>query len=191
MAIRREAADLVGQAQTAVSTAHADCQVHGPQEAYDYLLPNLGLLRQAGNPSLLEIGLTNLGELCRLAGKLDDATKWFQEALGISADTAELHGLGYVLDNLGRIHLESGRLDEAIASLSQAYRVQLADGYLMGQAQALRYLGQAQRSAGQPDQATESFKAALALFKDLKAVVEADEVRSALTDLRRHADPTR
>jgi tetratricopeptide (TPR) repeat protein len=93
--------------------------------------------------------------------------------------------------DLGRIQLESGRLDEAIAGLSQAHRLHRAAGDLTGQAQALRYLGQAQSSAGHAGQARESLEAALALFKDLNAEAEAQEVHSTLVAVGQPVDPAR
>jgi DNA-binding SARP family transcriptional activator/tetratricopeptide (TPR) repeat protein len=189
LAIRREISDPAGQAQTAVSIANAYYSIQGPQAAYDHSLPYLEVLRQAGNPTLLGVGLNNHGEFCRILGKMDEATECLQEALGILTAIGGGHGHGHVLDNLGRIQLESGHLDEAIASLSEAYRLHLAQGHLMGQAQALRYLGTAQRDAGQADQARASLEAALALFKDLKAAAEAEDIYYKLAALAKPADP--
>ena len=183
MAIRRSMGDLVGQAQTAVSIGHTYYTFLGPQAAYDHSLPLLEIVRQAGNPALLGVGLNDHAEFCRLLGKADEAIECLQEALGIWTSMEGGYGHGHVLDNLGRIHLESGRLDEAIANLSEAHRVHLASGDLMGQAQALWYLGKAQHSAHRADQARESLEAALALFSSLKAVAEADDVHAALTAL--------
>ena len=93
------------------------------------------------------------------------------------------------MDNLGRIHLKSGRLPEAIASLSEAHQLYLAQGDLLGQATALKYLGEAQRGAGRADQARESLQAALALFKNLEAETEVEDIHYALAALAQPACP--
>jgi DNA-binding SARP family transcriptional activator len=188
-AIRREMKDLLGEGQTAISLAEAHYKLHGPQAAYDHSLRGLELLRRADNPQLLGVGLNNHGEHCRVLGKQDEAIRCFQEALSIWRAIGGGNGQGHVVENLGRIHLENGRYREAIASLSEAHRLQLAEGYLLGQAMALRYLGEAQRGAGRADQARESLEAALALFKNLKAATETENIQSMLAAPAQPADP--
>jgi tetratricopeptide (TPR) repeat protein len=163
--------------------------MHGPQAAYDHSLRCLELLRKAGNPALLGTGLNNHGEFCRDLGKADEATECLQEALGILTAIGGGNGRGQAMENLGRIHLECGRFPEAIASLSEAHRLYLAQGHLLRQARALKYLGQAQRGTGRADQARESLEAALALFKNLKAATEVENIHSALAALAQTADP--
>jgi DNA-binding SARP family transcriptional activator/tetratricopeptide (TPR) repeat protein len=181
-AIRRESGDLAGEAQTAVSIACACYNFRGPQEAYDRLLRCLELLREVGNPALLGVGLNNLGEYCRALGRMDEATEFLREALGVWAAIGG-HGQGFVMESLGRIYLESGRLPEAIASLSEAHRLHVVQGQLLGQAVALRHLGEAQHSAGQTDRARESLVAALALFESLKSDTEIKAIHVALAAL--------
>jgi DNA-binding SARP family transcriptional activator len=190
MAIRREIGDLAGQAQTAVSIPVTYYKLQGPQAAYDHSLAYLEVLRQAGRPILLAAGLNNYGEFCRLLGRVDEATGYLQQALGIWTAIGGGNGHGHVLENLGLLHLQSGRFDEAVASLTEAHQIQLAQGQLLGQAQALRYLGQAQRGAGQVDQARESLEAAMALFKVLQAAAEVEDVRSGLAALASEAGPS-
>jgi len=182
-ALRREMRDTGGEGRTAMALAEAYYWIHGPQEAYDHSLRCLELLRQAEDPALLGTGLNNHGEFCRDLGKADEATECLQEALGIVTAIRGGNGQGHVRENLGRIYLESGRLPEAIASLSEAHRFHLASGDLMGQAAALKYLGQAQHGVGQADQARESLEAALALFMDLDARVEVEDIQAVLSAL--------
>jgi DNA-binding SARP family transcriptional activator len=82
-AIRQEMKDLGGEAQTAIALAEAHYKLHGPQEAYDHSLRCLDLLRRAGNPAYLAIGLNNHGEHCRVLGKQDEAIECLEEALDI------------------------------------------------------------------------------------------------------------
>jgi len=184
-AIRQEIGDLDGEAQAALALSEALSRLHGPQAGYEHLLPRVELLRQTGKPLYLAAGLNNLGSYCGQLGRPDEAIGRLKEALDIFTAVGGGHGHGHGLENLGRVQLNSGRFSEAIASLSEAYRLHLAQGFLLGQAQALRDLGQAQRAIGQADQARESLEAALALFDDLKAVAEAEAIRSALAALAR------
>jgi len=188
-AIWRETGDLVGEAQTAISIAFACYKLRGPLEAYDHSLRGLELLRNAGNPALLGLGLSNHGDLCRILGRADEGTGCLREALAIWTAIGRGSGQACALENLGRIYLESGRLHEAIASLSEAHRLQVAEGHLEAQAVALRYLGEAQHRTGQTDQAQESLEAALALFKHLKAEAEVEDTHYALAALAQPADP--
>ena len=190
-ALRKEENDSGGAARTAVGLVEAHYRVNGPQAAYDHSLRCLDLLRKAREPALLGGALNNHGEFCLALGRADEATECLQEALGIWTAIEGGTGRGHVLENLGRIHLESGRFREAIASLSEAYRLQQAQGHLLGQAEALRYLAGAQRGDGLADQARESLEAALALFNDLKAVTEIEDVRRELAALAQPVDPAR
>jgi DNA-binding SARP family transcriptional activator len=188
-AIWRETGDLVGEAQTTISITFACYKLRGPQEAYDHSLPGLELLRNAGNPALLGLGLSNHGDLCRILGRADEGTECLREALAIWTAIGRGSGQANALENLGRIDLDSGRLHEAIASLSEAHRLQVTEGHLEAQAVALRYLGEARHRTGQTDQARESLEAALALFKHLKAETEVEDTHYALAALAQPADP--
>jgi DNA-binding SARP family transcriptional activator/tetratricopeptide (TPR) repeat protein len=188
-AIRQEMNDLSGEAQAVISLTEAHYRIHGPQAAYDHSLRVLGILREAGNPALLGIGLNNHGDICLALGKPDEAAEYLQEALGILTSTGIGNGHGQVMENLGRVHLESGRFPEAIASLSEARRLYLAQGNLMEQGAALKYLAEAQCGANRADQAKESLEAALALFIKLKAATEVDDIHAALAALVESTDP--
>ena len=184
-ALRREMRDTGGEGRTAIALIEAHYWIHGPQVAYDHSLRCLELLRKAGDPVRLGTGLNNHGEICRALGKMDEATEWLQEALGILTAIGGGNARGHVTENLGRIHLESSRLPEAIANLSEAHRHHLASGDLMGQATALKYLSQAQHGVGRADQASESLQAALAIFRTMEATAEVEHIRAALTALAR------
>ncbi len=188
-AMRQEAGDLGGEARTAIALTEAHLVIHGPQAAYEYSLRCLNLLRKAADPALLGIGLNNHGDICWLAGKADEATQSLHEALDTLTAIGGGNGHGQVMENLGQIHLKSGRLHEAIASLSEAHRLYLAQGHLEGQAMALKWLGEAQQGVGRTDQARESLQAALALFTNLNAATETENVQSMLAALAQPPDP--
>jgi tetratricopeptide (TPR) repeat protein len=185
IALRQEMRDTGGEARTVIALTEAYGRIHGLRAEYDHSLRSLELLRNAGDPVLLGIGLNNHGEVCLALGKVDEAVDCLKEALGISAQIWGENGYGHVLENLGRIHLKSGRLPESIAALSEAHRLHLVQGDLMGQAKALKYLGQAQHDVGQAAQARESLEAARTLFTSLRATTEVESIQSVLGQLER------
>jgi DNA-binding SARP family transcriptional activator/tetratricopeptide (TPR) repeat protein len=178
--LRQEMGDTGGEARTAIALTEAHYRIHGIQAGYDYSLQCLELLRNAGDPALLGIGLNNHGEFCLFLGKTAEAAESLQEALGICTEIWGRNGRGHVLENLGRIDLESGRLPEAITTLSEAHRIHVAQGHLMGQAMVLKYLAKAQRGVGQEDQARTSLRTALTLFENLGADEEAETINFML-----------
>jgi DNA-binding SARP family transcriptional activator/tetratricopeptide (TPR) repeat protein len=187
--VRQEMGDLSGEARTAIALTDAHLRIQGPQAVYEYSLRCLELLRKAPDPELLGMGLNNHGHICLELGKTDEATQSLQQARAILTAIEGGIGHGQVMTNLGQIHLQSGRLHEAIASLSEAYQLYLQQGDLLPQATALKYLGEAQRGLGQTDQARESLQAALALFKNLEAETEIENIQSILAALAQSAHP--
>jgi tetratricopeptide (TPR) repeat protein len=179
LAIRRETEDRVGEAQSAISLADAYHKLHGAEVAYPHSERCLEILRDAGNPSFLGVGLNNHGEFCLELGRLDEAARFFAEALDVLPDT-DRYVRGHATQNLGRVYLESGRVAEAIGTLTEAHGLHLESGDLMAQATSLKYLGQAQRHEGRESAARESWTAALILFEGLNADAEMKEIQSAL-----------
>jgi DNA-binding SARP family transcriptional activator/Tfp pilus assembly protein PilF len=179
LAIRRETGDRVGEAQSAISLADAYHKLHGAEVAYPHSERCLEILRDAGNPSFLGVGLNNHGEFCLELGRLDEAARFFAEALDVLPDT-DRYVRGHVTQNLGRVYLESGRVAEALGTLTEAHGLHLESGDLMGQATSLKFLGQAQRHEGRESAARESWTAALLIFEGLHADAEMKEIQSAL-----------
>jgi tetratricopeptide (TPR) repeat protein len=182
LAIRRETGDRTGEAQTAITLGDAYHKLRGPEAAFEHSLRCLDVLREAGNASILGIGLNNHGEYCLELGRLDEAAEYFREARDIWEGIGT-YGKAYALHNLGRVYLESGRLDDAIATLNEAYRAHQASGDLSGQALALKYLGQACLAVGDKEEARKAWTRALMIFESLEAVSDAAEIRTALAGL--------
>lgn len=181
LALRQEISDLDGEIQSAITLVNAAYTLQGVETAFAQSVQCLKILREAGKPAALGIGLNNHGEFCLELGRLDEAADCFAEALSIWREVGD-YGHGHVLHNLGRVYLESGCLDDAIASLTEAYRLHIASGDLRGQAIALKHLGLARHQVGRADQARESLTAALRLFEDLHEDTEAEEIRRDLKE---------
>jgi hypothetical protein len=79
-------------------------------------LMNRALTLQPGNPAIS----SNLGEVCRTLGRLDEAIAAFQRALQIQPDLADVHA------NLARALNEQGRLSEAVAASRRALELDAA-----------------------------------------------------------------
>lgn len=179
LAIRQEIGDRDGEAHSAVSVPDTYYKLLGPEAAFPHSARSLEILREIGQPATLGNALNNHGEICAELGQLDEAAKCFAEALDVWSGS-HVYGAGHAHYNLGRVHLKSGRLEDAITSLMEAHRQHVASGYLMGQANTLRQLGVAQHHAGHVEQARKSMIAALELFEELNADIEAEAARYSL-----------
>jgi DNA-binding SARP family transcriptional activator/Tfp pilus assembly protein PilF len=182
LAIRRDLGDRVGEAQTALSLAEAYLQFQGAEAALEPFRRSLDAAREAGNPSLLAVGLNNLGEVYLDLGRLDEAADCFGQAREASSG-ASIYGQAHVLHNLGRVHLELGKPAEAIASLSEALRRHEDLGDMRGQAIALDYLGSAYQAAGNWEAARISWSRALVIFRQVGEPAEILKVETALAAL--------
>ncbi len=97
---------------------------------------------------------SNLGNVLRDIGRLDDAVASCRRALEIKPDYAEAHS------NLGNALKDLGQLDDAVASYRQA--LELKPDY----AEAHSNLGNALKDLGQLDDAAASYRQALELKPD-------------------------
>jgi tetratricopeptide (TPR) repeat protein len=97
--------------------------------------------------------------------------------------------LGVGLNNHGEFCWDLGKVDEATECLQEALGIWTAIGGGNGHGHVVENLGEAQRGADRTEQARESLEAALALFKDLKAATEVENIQSTLAALAPAANP--
>ncbi|MBV9522494.1 MAG: sulfotransferase, partial [Alphaproteobacteria bacterium] len=116
----------------------------------------------------------NLGEMCRLAGCLDDAVAAARQALALRPQYPE------ALNNLGIAHYERGAHDEAIAHYRRA--IGLAPSY----AEAHSNLGNALRARKKVEEALPSYRRAIALKPGYADAY--NNLGTALRDLKRIAE---
>lgn len=100
---------------------------------------------------------SNIGNMLKENGKLDDAADSFRQALAIKPDYAEAYG------DLGNVFKEQGKLDKAIASYRQA--LALKPDY----AKAYVNLGVVFQEGGLLDEAADNYRRALAIKSDYVA----------------------
>ena len=179
LAIRRDAGDRTGQAQTAISLADAYHKIQGADVAYEHSRGCLEILRDVGNESLLAMGLINHGEFSMELGRLDEAAGCFREAYDLWKQIGG-YGEGWALHNLGHVYLKSGRLDEAIPTLEAALKLNQASGDVIAQATTLKYLSQAHRAAGDLAAASQARDAALAILEGIKQDADAIALQASI-----------
>ncbi len=104
--------------------------------------------------SAVALFYSNLTEMCRLAGRLDEAVAAGRKAVTLNPDYAEAH------NNLGIVYYERDELDEAIACYRRA--VELKPDF----AQAHSNLGNALRGQKKFDEALACYERALSIAPD-------------------------
>jgi tetratricopeptide (TPR) repeat protein len=126
------------------------------------------LIGKAITQSAQPVYYSNLGEVYRRAGRLQEAITYFHHALALDPASANTHL------NLGAALIRVGQLDEAIVSSRRALALQadLPDAHLN--------LGVALANTGRLDEAIESYQRALALRPDFAEVH--NNLGSALAD---------
>ena len=110
LAIRREIADLPGEAQTASNLADTYRRLRRYDEALALLMRALEIQRQAANPYSEAVVLNNLGETYLSLGRVTEAVGSLDHAREMFRDIGEIRGEGYALDNLGEAYLSLGRV---------------------------------------------------------------------------------
>ena len=144
LAIRREIADLPGEAQTASNLADTYRRLKRYDEALALLKRALEIQRQAANPYSEAVVLNNLGETYLSLGRVTEAVDSLDHAREMFRDIGEIRGEGYALDNLGEAYLSLGRAAPAIGVLERALELRDSAGDRFDAADTLGRLVRAQ-----------------------------------------------
>lgn len=183
LAIRREAGDTNGEAQTAISLAEAYLTRRGPgEDALSYLQLAVSLLHSPEALSLRAVALNNLGEVYLGMDNLGSAEKCYIEARDISRAIGG-HVEGHALHNLGKVYRRLHRLDEAVASFEESRRKHRASGALWGEAATLKHLGGVYAEVGDVREARTSLTEAQRIFEQVGDQAEAAETAALLASL--------
>ena len=178
LAIRREIADLPGEAQTASNLADTYRRLRRYDEALALLERALEIQRQAANPYSEAVVLNNLGETYLSLGRVTEAVGSLDHAREMFRDIGEIRGEGYALDNLGEAYLSLGRAAPAIGVLEQALELRDSAGDRFDAADTLRRLVRAHVARQQPDQARAYLRRALLIYEELGDEAQASAVRA-------------
>jgi DNA-binding SARP family transcriptional activator len=178
LAIRRDIADRVGEAQSANSLADVYLMLGRTAEALDLYRHSLEVNREVGHRYGEGVALGNLGWALLDADRAEEAIDYLLQARRIFAEIGFVDGEGYALWLLGRGYLSLGRDTEALDSLRQALTRHQTSGNRRRQAATLRSVGTAQCRMGLTAQARQSWAQASAIFEELGDSAEAAEVRA-------------
>ena len=183
LAIRREIADLPGEAQTASNLADTYRRLRRYDEALALLKRALEIQRQAANPYSEAVVLNNLGETYLSLGRVTEAVDSLDHAREMFRDIGEIRGEGYALDNLGEAYLSLGRVAPAIGVLERALELRDSAGDRFDAADTLRHLVRAHVAGQQPDQAGAYLRRAVLIYEELGDDAQASAVRAQFRGL--------
>ena len=183
LAIRREIADLPGEAQTASNLADTYRRLQRYDEALALLKRALEIQRQAANPYSEAVVLNNLGETYLSLGRVTEAVDSLDHAREMFRDIGEIRGEGYALDNLGEAYLSLGRVAPAIGVLERALELRDSAGDRFDAADTLGRLVRAHVARQQPDRARAYLRRALLIYEELGDDAQASAVRAQFRGL--------
>jgi DNA-binding SARP family transcriptional activator len=183
LAIRREIADLPGEAQTASNLADTYRRLRRYDEALALLKRALEIQRQAANPYSEAVVLNNLGETYLSLGRVTEAVDSLDHAREMFRDIGEIRGEGYALDNLGEAYLLLGRVAPAVDVLERALELRDSAGDRFDAADTLRRLVRAHVARQQPDQAGAYLRRAVLIYEELGDDAQASAVRAQFRGL--------
>lgn len=183
LAIRREIADLPGEAQTASNLADTYRRLRRYDEALALLMRALEIQRQAANPYSEAVVLNNLGETYLSLGRVTEAVDSLDHAREMFRDIGEIRGEGYALDNLGEAYLSLGRVAPAIGVLERALDLRDSAGDRFDAADTLGRLVRAHVAKQQPDRARAYLRRALLIYEELGDDAQASAVRAQFRGL--------
>jgi tetratricopeptide (TPR) repeat protein len=109
----------------------------------------------------------NLGTVCRLTGRLDDAVAHLSRSLLLNERTHRVVGQAAALGSLGVVYRERGDLVAAVEHLQRARELFRDVGSLGGEAIAVDNLGETYLAQGRVDDARESLDWALTAFQQV------------------------
>jgi tetratricopeptide (TPR) repeat protein len=124
--------------------------------------------RQAGDPWLVSLALTNLGNALAVQGKTAEARSCYETSLAIRREEGDLWGLTWSLFRLGALSSSQGRFGEAAVQLEEAYARSGQLGYRQGTLLALLGLGEALHRSGDQLGASQRFTNALSLAREIE-----------------------
>ena len=111
--------------------------------------------------------ISNIGLIYQTKGELDNALKFYLEALGISREISYRQGEANQLGNIGLIYSDKGDLDNALKYLQDALEIHKEIGYRQGEASDLGNIGLIYSDKGDLDNALKYHQDALEIHKEI------------------------
>ncbi|OQX28642.1 MAG: hypothetical protein B0D92_07910, partial [Spirochaeta sp. LUC14_002_19_P3] len=108
-----------------------------------------------------------LGVILGKRGKLDEALKYFREALDIYRELGERSGEAVCLGNIGLIFYNRGELNNAMKHYREALDIYRKLGERSGIASTYNNIGRIFKDRGEPDEAIKNYREALDIYREL------------------------
>jgi len=124
-----------------------------------------------------------LGDLELQLGRVDEARKLYDRALGLSEREQTRLGQANTLRALGDLELRLGRIDEARKMYGRAFALFAGEQDRLGQANTLKGLGNLELRLGRVDEAQKLYERALTLFDGLQSGLGQANTLRALGDV--------
>ena len=108
--------------------------------AYDYLEVAIQYGEETADDVTVGIAQMNMGAVCRLDGRIDEAERLFLASEAIFERYGDALGIALITDNLGVIHADQGKLEQAVEYFQQSLGKWRELGNHHGELRALLYL---------------------------------------------------
>jgi DNA-binding SARP family transcriptional activator len=135
--------------------------------AHQELTTAAQLFAEVGDDQGIALVIRHIAYLDRLGGRLQEATRRYEQALALFRKTEDQIAIAYVLQGLAHVRLELNELDGAKDLLAEALR--LCRGVNCGriEAQVLHRMGEAHLKAGNLAEAVSAFEGVLKISYDI------------------------
>ena len=122
----------------------------------------------------------NLGELAHQKSRLEEALKYYKEALKIDREIRDRQGEGNNLTNIGNVYAELGQYEEALKYSEEALKIFRDIGYKKGEGRNLGNIGVVYAELGQYEEALKYSEEALKIGREIR---DKKEERIDLTNM--------
>lgn len=136
-------------------------------EAYVCYARALECDRTSGDRRALVATLGNLGNICAVSGRREQAQRYYHEVLELQKIHGDDRGIGTTLANLGNLRADAGEWDRARAYYLEALDLMEATGDDLGKAVLYSDLGLVARETGNCDEALRYYEQSLLLMRRL------------------------
>lgn len=136
-------------------------------EAYICYARALDCDRTSGDRRALVATLGNLGNICAVSGRREQAQRYYQEVLELQKIVGDDGGIGTTLANLGNLRADAGEWERARAYYLEALDLMDASQDELGKAVLFSDLGLVARETGHYDEALRYYEQSLLLMRRL------------------------
>lgn len=135
------------------------------------------------DPTEIASAYNNIASIYAQQQNYDKAISFLRQALDIFEKQDDRNKWAMVATNLGDTYRKTQQYDEAEAILKQGLAATRETGNRYWEASARQHLGLLSRDQGKPERARRYFKESAAIFKEIDAKGDFDEVMTAIADL--------